>query len=324
MNAPVTPTTEVGLPQLLLVEDSLTTATLLSRYLANQYRITHAHDGQEAWDILEANTNIELVITDIQMPRMSGHQLLVKIRKSDLPRIRSLPVVVMTTTDDNVDRNLAFLNGASDFVTKPIDELEIQARVRVHYSLSRTIRELEESRRSLAEQASTDPLTQLKNRRAFFEAGQKTMSHARRTGGDVAVLLADIDYFKKVNDRYGHQAGDEALTLVGGIFSSLTRAEDTAARVGGEEFAILLPDTNRLGAAVFAERIRSTVEKEKFLVADKIVPITLSIGMATRGADRADTVDELINVADRRLYLAKQNGRNRICVNDEGKTSFAV
>jgi diguanylate cyclase (GGDEF)-like protein len=317
------PAEPADLPQLLLVEDSATTVALLSRYLSGQYRLLHARDGEEAWALLTTNPQIELVVTDIQMPRMNGHQLLVKIRKSDAPNIRSLPVIVMTTADDNVDRNLAFLNGASDFIGKPVDELEIQARVRVHHSLARTIRELEESRLQLAEQATTDPLTQLKNRRAFFEQGRHALGHARRYGGDLSVIISDIDFFKRINDTFGHHVGDEALVSVANLLTHLTRAEDTVARIGGEEFAILLPNTNRLGAAVLAERVRSHVEREKFLLGGQLVPITLSAGMASYGVDRADSIDQLLNIADQRLYLAKNTGRNRICVNDEGKSSFA-
>jgi two-component system, cell cycle response regulator len=310
-------------PSILLVEDSATTAVMLSKYLAGSYRLLHAKDGAEAWDTLNHIVDVELVITDINMPRLTGHQLLVKIRKSEEPRFKNLPVIVMTTTDDNTDRNLAFLNGANDFITKPIDEMELLARVNVHYKLAHTIRELEASKRALAEQATTDPLTRLKNRRAFFENGSRQVSMARRYGTDLSILILDLDYFKRINDSFGHQAGDEALVTVAQILSQLTRTEDTVARVGGEEFALLLPDTNRLGAAVLAERIRNAVEREQFTVDGQPVQLTLSIGVASFAVERVDTVDQLLNIADQRMYLAKKHGRNRICVNNEGKTNFA-
>ncbi|MBI3574588.1 MAG: diguanylate cyclase [Gammaproteobacteria bacterium] len=318
-----TPGTQPGAPpQILLVEDSLTTAALVGTYLADSYRILHAKDGAEAWELLQRNTTIELILTDIQMPHLTGHQLLVKIRKSDDARLRNLPVIVMTTADDNVDRNLAFLNGANDFITKPIDELELQARVNMHYKLAHTIRELEESRHRLAEQAMTDPLTKLSNRRAFFENGAANLSRARRHNGDLSVMLLDIDFFKKINDTHGHQSGDEALVVVAAILNALARTEDTVARMGGEEFAMLLPDTNLLGTAVLAERVRVAIEKERFILGGKTVRITVSIGIAARSVDPVDSVDQLLGIADKRLYLAKQSGRNRICVNDEGKSSF--
>jgi len=312
-----------SLPLLLLVEDSQTTTALLSKYLGSNFRLLHAKDGVQAWEILQSNPDIALVVTDINMPNMTGHQLLVKIRKSDSAHHKNLPVIVMTTAEDNVDRNLAFLNGANDFVNKPIDEMEMVARVNVHYRLAQTIRELEESRKALSEQATTDTLTKLRNRRAFFENGTKALSMARRYQSDLSVMLLDIDHFKKINDTFGHSVGDEALILVGHILSGLARSDDTVARIGGEEFAILLPDTNRLGTAVLAERMRAAIAREQFLSVDKIIPITVSIGIASSSVDPTESIDQLLGIADHRLYLAKNLGRNRICVNDEGKSTFA-
>ncbi|MDO8704908.1 MAG: diguanylate cyclase [Sulfuricaulis sp.] len=312
-----------SLPLLLLVEDSQTTTALLSKYLGGSYHLLHATDGVIAWQLLERNPDIAVVITDIQMPNMTGHQLLVKIRRSDDDRHKNLPVIVMTTAEDNVDRNLAFLNGANDFINKPIDEMEMVARVNVHYRLASTIRELEASKKALAKQATTDSLTKLKNRRAFFEKGAIALVMARRYVSDLSVILLDIDYFKKINDTYGHQAGDEAIITVAQILNRMAHAEDTVARIGGEEFTLLLPDTNRLGAAVLAERIRVAIEREQFIFGDKIVPITVSIGIASFGVDPSESIDQLLGVADNRLYLAKNGGRNRICVNDDGKATFA-
>jgi diguanylate cyclase (GGDEF)-like protein len=195
--------------------------------------------------------------------------------------------------------------------------------VHVHHKLAQTIRALETSQRTLAEQATTDPLTRLKNRRAFFENGARHLSVAHRYHTDFSIITADLDYFKRVNDTYGHQGGDEALVAVTGILLQMTRAEDTVARVGGEEFAMLLPDTNRLGAAVLAERIRSAVENERFAVVGQSIQLTVSIGVASFAVDRVDTVDQLLNIADQRLYLAKRHGRNRICVTSDGKSNFA-
>ena len=146
---------------------------------------------------------------------------------------------------------------------------------------------------------------------------------AQRYVSDLSVILLDIDHFKIINDSYGHQVGDDALVVVANILTELTRTVDTVARIGGEEFAILLPDTNLLGTAVLAERIRKSIEREQFVVTDKIVQITVSIGIASLSADPAQSVDQMLAVADNRLYLAKEKGRNRICVNDEGKTTFA-
>lgn len=309
-------------PKILLVEDSQTVKAMLVKNLSDTYDLIEAHDGEEAWEMLCADPTIDVIITDINMPRMTGHQLLVKIRKSGDKRMAELPVIVMTTGDDKVDKNLAFLNGANDFLMKPIDAMELQARVRVHHTLASTIRELERNRKALAEQATTDPLTKLKNRRAFFQQGDQNIALSKRYKTELSVLILDVDHFKKVNDQHGHQAGDEALVIVANVLNSVVRTGDMVARIGGEEFVALLPETNRLGAAVLADRIRAAIERTEFHYAGKPVPLTVSIGMASLGAESVDSLEELMGIADRRLYLAKNNGRNRICVNDEGKSRF--
>jgi diguanylate cyclase (GGDEF)-like protein len=176
----------------------------------------------------------------------------------------------------------------------------------------------------LAELANTDPLTKLNNRRSFQEHGAHHLAMAKRYKTDLSLLILDIDYFKTINDRHGHQAGDEVLTQVANVLADQARETDIVARIGGEEFAILLPATNRLGAAVLAERIRTTIEQREFAADGKALAVTVSVGMASLGVDPADGVDELLAIADKRLYLAKHNGRNRICVNDQGKSNFQM
>lgn len=301
----------------------MTSMAVISRDLRAHYALLHARDGEEAWQILQNDPRVELVITDVQMPRVSGQQLLKLIRLSEDPHIRSLPVIVMTTAEDNAEKHLAFLNGANDFLNKPIDPLELQARVNVHHRLASTIRELEESRKALAEQANTDALTKLKNRRLFHTQAEQNLADCRRYGKDMSVLLVDIDHFKKVNDTYGHHAGDEVLVKVATQLAQMVRNADTVARFGGEEFAALLPETNRLGAAVLGERIRKAVENEEILVDGRHIPVTVSIGIATLAAEMVESIDQLLDIADRRLYMAKNGGRNRICVSDDGRSSYA-
>jgi diguanylate cyclase (GGDEF)-like protein len=304
-------------PCILLVEDSPTTLSLLSKPLSEDYSPLAAHDGVDAWKLLQAHPEIELVITDLEMPHMSGQELLVKIRQNDNPLISNLPVIVIAAAAEKHDRNLAFKNGANDFVNKPIDSAELQARVRVHHKLARTIRELEMSRRALAEQATTDPLTRLQNRRAFFQEGRQGFALSQRSRHSLSVMELDIDHFKRVNDRYGHQAGDRVLTRIARLLSRMSRSVDTVARIGGEEFAIILPETDRGGAAVLAERIRAAAADMPFHACGRPISLTISIGVATSGNDDADSITALLGIADRRLYVAKKRGRNRVCVADD-------
>lgn len=304
-------------PCILLVEDSPTTLGSLSKPLSESYSPLAAHDGVDAWKLLQTHPEIELVITDLDMPRMSGQELLVKIRQNDNSLISNLPVIVIAGPVEKDDRDLAFKNGANDFVTKPIDPSELQARVRVHHKLARTIRELEMSRRALAEQATTDPLTRLKNRRAFFQEGRQGFALSQRSHNSLSVMELDIDHFKRVNDTYGHQAGDKVLIGIAQLLTRMSRSVDTVARMGGEEFAIILPETDRGGAAVLAERIRAAAADMPFHASGHPISLTISIGVATSGNDDADSITALLGIADRRLYGAKKRGRNRVCVTDD-------
>jgi len=310
-------------PYILIVEDSPTTLAVISSHLADHVDIISASNGEQAWELIQQDHDIKLVLTDIVMPGMNGHQLLVKIRKSGDPRIANLPVFMMTTGVDITDKHLAFLNGVSDFLTKPVDPVELQARINVHHNLARTILELEESRNTLKLLATTDPLTKLYNRRVFFEEGEKAIFTTLRYKTDLSLILLDIDYFKKVNDSYGHHAGDIVLVKVSQLLSSLVRHVDIVARVGGEEFCLLLPGTNRLGAAVLAERIRKTIEAATTSVDEHIIKISISAGLVTASSENCDKFEDLVKIADKRLYLAKDSGRNRICVSNDGKSDYS-
>ncbi len=314
--------TAADLP-ILIVEDSATTAAVLRGYLCDRYELIEVHDGAEAWSMLLNGPPLGLIITDLNMPQVTGHELLGRIRRSDQPHISSLPVIVMTGAGDVKDRNEAFHNGASDFINKPVDEAELKARVNVHYTLARTIRELEVSRAALARQATTDPLTGLPNRRSFLGRAEECLARFLRYKIRTSVIMLDVDRFKMVNDEFGHDTGDDLLRAMADLLSSVVREVDCVARIGGEEFAVLLPDTNRLGAAIMAERMRTAVDNYSFDTGSGMLRVTVSAGIATFEADEADTVRDLMRIADRRLYLAKQLGRNRIAVNDEGKTNFA-
>lgn len=300
------------LPRILLAEDSKTSTAIVSRYLRDRYEVLRAADGLEAWTLLTADPTIELVVTDIEMPHLNGHELLAKIRAADVPRLKRMPVIVMTTTDNNVERETAFASGASDFVGKPLELLELQARVRLHQQLATTVRELETSRERLREQTSTDPLTRLKNRHGFAEIGRRYFAASKRHRHDLAMVMLDIDHLKEINDTYGYPAGDRVLVNVAQTLARNTRASDTPARLGGEEFAVLLPNTDKSGAAFVAERIRRAVERTHCDLAGAPVTVTASVGVASAGLDAPVGLHQLIEAADRRLCLAKQGGRNRI------------
>lgn len=303
-------------PPILIVDDSATIRMTLSRAVKDEFQPVEAVNGEQAWAFLSGDPRIELVITDLSMPELDGFGLIKRIRESVVSRICNIPVIVVTGADDTDAREKAFKAGANDFLTKNSDRVELLARLRAHQKLAATIRQLEESQRVLREQANTDPLTNLANRRFFTQIANKELALMRRQKEHFAVLMMDIDHFKSINDTYGHQAGDYVLTQVAQTLYGCVREEDMLARIGGEEFVVGSPYLNRLAAIVLAERLRKAVESKVIIFEGNQIPVTMSLGIAARPQD-GDELDELIATADERLYIAKQNGRNRFCASDK-------
>ena len=303
-------------PFVLIVDDSPTIRVSLTRFIKDEFVPVEASNGEEALEQIMGDDRIEVVLTDISMPVMDGYGLVSKLRESVVPRIQNLPVIVVTAADDTDAREKAFKVGANDFVAKTSDRVELLARLRAHCKLAHTIRQLENSQRELREQANTDSLTGLANRRFFEQIANKELSLMRRQKEYFAVLLLDIDHFKTVNDTYGHPAGDHVLVQVARCLSQTIREEDMVARIGGEEFAVASPYTNRLAAIVLAERLRKAVESLEIEFEGDQIPVTISIGIALL-PQAGDTLEEILAAADERLYVAKQNGRNRFCAADK-------
>lgn len=299
-------------PIILVVEDSVTMRHRLVESLKNDFEIMEANDGEEAWNCINQHHDIEMVLTDIDMPNWDGFKLLTHIRNSEDQRIAQMQVIVVTGADNTKAKQRAFLEGANDFISKNADEVELQARVHAHHKLAQTIIELKKSKQILSEQALTDPLTKLTNRRHFFEKCDHEFNMMKRHKKNFSVMMIDIDHFKTINDRYGHPAGDYILVETGKILQENLRQGDELARIGGEEFAVAAPYTSRLGGVVLAERLRKAVQNKNFIYKDKQIPVTVSIGLASLKRDSGENIRDLLAIADQRLYNAKLSGRNRV------------
>jgi two-component system, cell cycle response regulator len=288
--------------------------------MPEQSLVTEASNGEDAWALLQEKEEIELVITDLDMPRLNGYELLERIRSSEISRIASMPVIVVTGAEDTKAKTRAFQLGANDFISKNADKIEIRARVRAHHKLALLIHELEDSRKILNAQANTDALTKLTNRRAFFVRASEALELMRRHEQPFSVLMIDVDHFKAINDTYGHQCGDYVLLEIAQILTKNIRTNDILARIGGEEFAIAAPYSNRLSAVVLAERLRKAAEGAEFIYKDTRIPVTVSIGVVAQDKNLPVDIDQLLARADARLYVAKRRGRNRICATDSGES----
>ncbi|WP_406699983.1 diguanylate cyclase [Singulisphaera sp. Ch08] len=295
--------------KILVAEDESTPALFLRRTLERLgHDVVVALDGMKAWELLQQG-ELRLVITDWMMPGLDGLELCRKIRgQGD----SAYTYIILLTAREGLQDRLAGLNaGADDFLSKPTDPAELAARVAIAGRIVAMQEELERKNLQLAELATTDGLTGLKNRRCFNENLITACSFAVRYGYPLSLVMIDVDHFKSLNDSFGHPAGDSVLATLAGILRSETRDHDIVARYGGEEFAILLPATAAAEASLLAERLRSLTTSYPWPQR----PITVSVGVATTGGDLA-TWSELLEAADRALYHSKRSGRDRITHHD--------
>lgn len=311
--------------KILVVSDKPARRHILDYYLAkNGYTVISAQGGHQAARLLALNTPA-LVVVDAAMAGMDGVELTRHIKRSDLHH--RTPVVTITGNDGETER--AGAAGANDCLVAPFDELALMAAVNVHLCgkslieslwrenirLTGALDELEAERERLESIVSSDPLTDLANRRGFDHFLRDKWRHARRERESVALLMIDIDCFKPFNDNYGHQEGDECLQQVAATVRQWTRrAADLAARYGGEEFVVVLPDTSLEAAVKIGEDIRGAVEaiqyRHEFSSAASVV--TVSVGAASVFPKAGIEPAQLIHLADQALYNAKHGGRNRV------------
>lgn len=292
----------------LVVDDSVFFRKVLSDLLrVHRYRVINASDGVEALEALDQNPDIKLVITDFNMPRMDGFVLTSKIRERfDKTH---LAIIGISSEGKNILAARFIKNGANDFIVKQsfLTE-EFYSRV------TQNIESLEHMQQ-VRDAAVRDFLTGLGNRRYFFDAGRPLFANAVRKNLTLVCAMIDIDHFKKVNDTYGHEAGDRAIRHVAEILADRTREADIVARVGGEEFCILAANMGAENAGEVFEGLRKAVEDSAIdLGTGRPIGVTVSIGVVT---ELADSLDAMVNRADRLLYQAKNDGRNRVVLNGE-------
>ncbi len=292
----------VGKPRVLVVDDDPDKLSLLEVALTMAgYEVQTALDGEEGLVTL-ASFEADLVVSDVMMPRMNGYELARKIREN--PQTKFIPIILQTSAGLRAaDQRLGSEVGALGYITDPTD-------LDLLLSLARTLLDFKAHLDTCEEEAFTDPLTGLANRRRFERQLEGEVSRTSRYGHAFCLLLLDIDNFKQVNDNHGHEAGDEALKSLAKVLQEGTRGIDLTARIGGEEFAILLTETSMRGAIDVAERLRMAIKGAQIPVVGQIAA---SFGVAECPSS-AQTARELQAAADAALYEAKRQGRDRVAV----------
>ena len=297
---------------LLVIDDSAVireqvVRTLRGFGLFDQY--IEAKDGLEGFKIL-IDSNPDLVICDVEMPRMDGFKFLQLVESR--PELAGLPIIMLTGMLDFNSKIRGLEQGASDYLTKPFDAGELVARVKVQLKIKSLQDELKKANEQLKKLTNIDHLTGLFNRRYLTEILDGEFFRARRNNEYLSIIMVDIDYFKNVNDTFGHQNGDIVLGAVATLVQRQLRAYDSAARYGGEEFVLVVPGSTLAGAVAVADRLRQTVLDYSFPPPMEQLTVTVSAGVAAYPSPDIDSVDSLFRQADEALYRAKQNGRNRV------------
>jgi diguanylate cyclase (GGDEF)-like protein len=287
-------------PLVLVADDSPTVRTLVRYELESfGYTVLEADDGPTAIQLALHNA-VDVILLDVQMPGPDGHAVLAQLKSH--PTTRDVPVVFLSGSGTAEDVVQALREGAHDYLRKPPDPAELQARVAAAHRMKQLQDQLRDRAVELDGISRTDPLTGLDHRRHAEEHLQKSLAAARRRGHPVAVLLLDVDHFKRVNDTLGHSGGDDVLFEVAQALSGVVRAEDVIARWGGEEFFVCAQHSDAGDTGILAERLRAAVATK--------CGVTISIGAAVTSGEETG----LLEAADRNLYAAKEAGRDRCVV----------
>jgi diguanylate cyclase (GGDEF)-like protein len=303
--------------RLLVVDDHEDNVEVLrARLEARGYEVQGANDGQAALDMLEKWIP-DLILLDVMMPKVDGLEVVRRVKAND--KLPFIPVIMQTALDSTERMVAGFEAGADDYVTKPINFAELEARVKsllrikaLQEALAERERQLSEMNDKLLYMSLTDGLTGVDNRRALERKLHEMFEHSYRLHEPISCVMCDIDHFKKVNDTYGHQAGDEVLKQFAAILKGEAREIDSVGRYGGEEFLLLLPGTVLDSAVTFAERLRARVEENIFTYEGGTLRRTMSCGVASWPHPRVSDAEGMLRSADDSLYVAKELGRNRV------------
>lgn len=294
--------------KVLIADDSATSRALLRSVLTGWgYEVVTARDGGEAWDILSQPDAPSLVILDWVMPVMTGPEVCHNVRET----LREpYTYILLLTSKGSKTETVEGLNaGADDYIVKPFDEHELQVRLRAGKRIIDLQMDLLQAREELRERAEKDLLTMLPNRSAITSALDKEVSRCHRDRRTVGVILLDIDHFKRINDTYGHFAGDAVLRETAGRLRSNTRPYDQVGRYGGEEFLVVLPNCDLEQASQQAERMRVKLQESPMVIDGNELTVSASFGVTVSdGSERHS--DLFVRVADEALYKSKALGRN--------------
>lgn len=297
--------------KVLIAEDDPVSRLLLGKILVGWgYDVVVTRDGNEAWQALQPKDAPQLAILDWKMPGMDGLEVCRKVRHE----VREPYIYLILLTAHCQDEHLVtgMEAGADDYITKPFKTNELRVRLRAGRRIIELQNELIAARELHRLKSTHDSLTGLLNHEQILLTLDEELARADREGNSVAVMMADLDHFKSINDTYGHMTGDTVLRSTARRLLSLKRPYDSIGRYGGEEFLVILPDCCRDSALAFAERLRSSMTGKAMASPEGAILVTISVGVAVSSKERRRDAQSLVRAADAALYKAKEHGRNRV------------
>ncbi|HEY3426975.1 MAG TPA: diguanylate cyclase [Negativicutes bacterium] len=326
--------TEERKPLIMIVDDNPYNLQIIAVLIENSgYESVLAQTGQQVFDFV-SKEKPDLILLDIMMPEIDGYEVCRILQQDETTR--QIPIIFLTAKVEAADIVKGLEAGAVDYITKPFNTIELQARIKTHLELKKVRDDLKQSNKQLQEvntalqaanqlitvknqmlkemmeqleyAAKVDALTGLFNRRYAVEKIEEEVARQQRNQKSFSFLMADIDFFKKVNDTYGHDGGDHVLKAISQMMQQTIREQDWLARWGGEEFLMLLPESDLAEAMLVAERIRQKIEENVIDYQKMKIAVTITLGVATY--DGTEPVEQIIKKADNALYDGKASGRN--------------
>ncbi|SFN53365.1 diguanylate cyclase (GGDEF) domain-containing protein [Formivibrio citricus] len=295
--------------RILVVDDSRIVRATIRKHLAEGHDLVEEADGEAGWRRLLADKAINLLISDLSMPELDGIGLLARVRESGEPRIRNLPVIIISGEEDEATKRRCVDAGANDFITKSTDRAEMQARVQANLDLAATRRELQESRTTQAQTATTDAVTGAGTSHLLTLQLEQSLAYAQRHSSEVTLMLIEVDHFQSLEEKLGDRLSGQMLNLLAKLLSAKLRREDTLAHLDGALFAVVSPGSSLSGVRVLAERLRQAVGNARINFRNEQLHITASFSLANSWHDKVEAADALLDAALNRLRAGAEAGR---------------
>ena len=312
------PPSQMQKQRVLLVDDSRIVRTTIARLIRKSFDVREEADGEAGWQAISTDPSIVVVFSDIQMPKLDGFGLLERMRTSQDPRIKSMPVIVISGDEEDATKKRARAAGANDFITKTTDGTEILSRIDNLLHLVEAKQQLVATKQAVDQTATRDPITGAFTPHYLATEGTKHFSHARRHGGSLSVLVFQVDTHAENTEKVGKAVADQLLARIVKLVMGTLRAEDTMGRLGDASFAVVFSGTSSQQAMAFARRMGEQLEKAQVNYRGQVLRIGASMGLAALDVDAASSIDELMKLAQQRLKdVAARKAQQRIVNQDE-------